>query len=132
VSIKGADSSSRCTVMLGASISGKNIPPLLQTGHIKREIARKEGNPEEMEYDVQERAWMDEALMYEWIKKIWKPVTIHNNIMYLILDECRSHLAMAVRKVFADCNTGVDLIPGGYTNKLQPMDVGFNKHSRDT
>jgi DDE superfamily endonuclease len=45
----------------------------------------------------------------------------------LILDECRSHLTMAVRKAFADCNTEVDLIPGGYTSKLQPMDVGLNK-----
>jgi DDE superfamily endonuclease len=34
---------------------------------------------------------------------------------------------MAVRKAFADCNTEVDLIPGGYTSKLQPMDAGLNK-----
>jgi DDE superfamily endonuclease len=78
--------------MLGASMPGKKLPPFLifrgeneQTGHIKQEIARKEECPEEMEYGVQERAWMDEALMLEWINKIWKPVTVHNNITYLLL-----------------------------------------------
>jgi transposase-like protein len=134
VSIKGADSSSRCTVMLGASMAGKKLPPFLifrgkneRTGHIKQEIARKEGYPEEMEYSVQERAWMDEALMLEVINKIWRPATLGNSIKYLILDECRSHLTVAVRKALADCNTEVDLVPGGYTSKLQPMDVGLNK-----
>jgi hypothetical protein len=60
VSIKGADSSSRCTVMLCASMSGAKLPPFLnfrgkndRAGHIKRELLRKEGYPEEMEYGVQ-------------------------------------------------------------------------------
>jgi DDE superfamily endonuclease len=120
--------------MLGASMAGEKLPPFLilrgkneRTGHIKREIACKKGSPEEMEYGVQERAWMDEALMLEWINKIWRPATLGNNITYLILDECRSHLTVAVRKAFADCNTEVDLVPGGYTSKLQPMDVGLNR-----
>jgi DDE superfamily endonuclease len=80
-----------------------------------------------MECGGQKRAWVDEALMLVWINKIWRPVTVHNNITYLILDECCSHLTMAVRKTFADCNTEVDLIPGGYTSKIQPMDVELNK-----
>jgi DDE superfamily endonuclease len=50
-----------------------------------------------------------------------------NKILYLILDECWSHLTAEVRKAFADCNTEVDLIPGDYTSRLQPMDVGLNK-----
>jgi hypothetical protein len=61
VAIKGADSSSRCTVMLGASISGEKLPPFLifkgknnRSGHIKRELDKKNGLPEEMEYGVQE------------------------------------------------------------------------------
>jgi transposase-like protein len=135
VSIKGADSSSRCTVMLCASMSGTKLPPFLifrgkndRAGHIKRELLRKDGYPEEMEYGVQERAWMDESLMLEWIEKVWKPLAkLNNKVKYMILDECRSHLTAAVRKAFADCNTEVDLIPGGYTSKLQPLDVGINK-----
>ncbi len=135
VSIKGADSSSRCTVMLGASMTGKKLPPFLifrgkneRTGHIKRELAKRDGYPDDMEYGVQQKAWMDEALMLEWMEKIWQPETQHSNkVTYLILDEHRAHLTSAVRKAFADCNTEVDIIPGGYTSKLQPMDVGLNK-----
>jgi DDE superfamily endonuclease len=54
-------------------------------------------------------------------------VTLHNNITYLILDECLLHLTIAVRKAFTGCNTEIDLIPGGYTSKLQPMVEGLNK-----
>jgi transposase-like protein len=134
VSIKGADSSSRCTIMLGASMSGKKLSPFVifkgkncRSGYIKREIDGRDGYPDGMEFGVQDRAWMDEALMLEWIEKVWKPSISCNKISYLILDECRSHLTAAVRKAFADCNTEVDLIPGGYTSRLQPMDVGLNK-----
>jgi hypothetical protein len=55
-------------------MSGKMIPPFLifrgkidRAGHIKLELLRKEGYPEEMEYGVQECAWMAKALMLEWI-----------------------------------------------------------------
>jgi DDE superfamily endonuclease len=58
-------------------------------------------------------------LMLEWIEKVWKPSISCNKTSYLILDECRSHLTA--------CNTEVDLIPGGYTSRLQPMDIGLNK-----
>ncbi len=134
VSIRGADSSSRCTIMLGVSMTGKKLPPFVifkgknvRTGHIKREITRRDGYPEGMEFGVQEKAWMDEELMLEWIDKVWKPSKEHDKIAYLILDECRSHMTADVRKAFADCNTEVDLIPGGYTSTLQPLDVGLNK-----
>jgi DDE superfamily endonuclease len=46
---------------------------------------------------------------------------------YLILDECCTHLTKSVRNAFTACKTEVGLIPGGYTSKLQPMDVGINK-----
>jgi DDE superfamily endonuclease len=88
---------------------------------------QKEGYPEEMEYGVQERAWMDEALMLEWIQKIWQLMTqCSNKVTYLILDECCVHSTAAVRKYFVGCNTEVDLIPLGYTSKLKMMDIGLN------
>jgi hypothetical protein len=36
-------------------------------------------------------------------------------------------MTTVVSKAFADCRTEVEYIPGGYTPKLQPMDVGINK-----
>jgi DDE superfamily endonuclease len=58
---------------------------------------------------------------------VWKLSISCNKIVYLILDECQSQLTAEVRKAFPDCNTEMDLIPGGYTSRLQPMDVGLNK-----
>jgi hypothetical protein len=53
VSIKGADSSSRCTIMFGASMSDKELSPFVIfkgkyccTGHIRREIDRRDGYPD--------------------------------------------------------------------------------------
>jgi hypothetical protein len=63
---------------------------------------QKEGYPEEMECIVQERAWIDESLILEWIKKDWLPLAEHNNkVKYLIIYECCSNLTAAVRKSFA-------------------------------
>jgi hypothetical protein len=36
-----------------------------------------------------------------------------------------------VKKAFHRCNTEVDYIPGGYTSKLQMLDVGVNKPFKD-
>jgi DDE superfamily endonuclease len=79
-----------------------------------------------MEFGVQEKAWMDKPLMLEWIEKIWKPEVKDKQQAYLILDECRTHLTKSDQNAFAACQTEIELIPGGYTSKLQPMDVGIN------
>jgi DDE superfamily endonuclease len=127
VSIQGAESSSRCTAMFCASMSGKKIPPFLisrgrndKAGRIEWDLLRKAGYPEEMVYGVQEPAWMDKELMMEWIQKIWHRLTQRSNkFTYLILNDCRLHLTAAVWKAFMDCNTKLDLIPAGYTSKIQ-------------
>ena len=45
----------------------------------------------------------------------------------LIMDECTSHLTSSVNKELNDVGTQVEIIPGGYTSKLQVMDVGINR-----
>ena len=125
VSVKSVNSSSRCTAMLGGSMSGKKLPPFIifkgtnkASGHIRREVREGVDYPEGIEYGVQEKAWMDEPLMLEWIDKVWKPEVVYNNITYLILDECQTHLTTKVRAAFVECNTEIELIPAGYTSKI--------------
>jgi DDE superfamily endonuclease len=121
--------------MLGGNLDGGKLPPFIitfkgkntRTGRIRKEIEKKDGFPGDIKYGVQDRIWMDEPLMLEWIEKIWKPAVKDNKQTYLIMDECRTHLATSVWKAFADCCTEIDLIPGGFTSKLQPMDVEINK-----
>lgn len=137
VSIRGAESAQRCTVMLAVNASGSNkLPPYIifkgapgRNGRIIREVNGKVGLPAECEYGVQAKAWMDEPQMLNWIEVVWKPFTqARDNVLtYLILDECRTHLTTNVKKAFELLNTEVEYIPGGYTSKLQVLDVGINK-----
>jgi transposase-like protein len=138
VAIKGADTASRCTIMLGANLTGTNkLPPYIIfkgvqssiTGRIARDILVKRNLPDECEYGVQEKAWMNEIEMLRWIEVVWKPFTAarEGKQTYLILDECRTHMTAKIASAFIECDTEVDFIPGGYTAKLQPMDVGINK-----
>jgi DDE superfamily endonuclease len=55
----------------------EKLPPFLifkvknsLSGHIKCEINKKIGLPEQMEYGVQDWMWMDKILLLEWIKKV--------------------------------------------------------------
>lgn len=135
VGIKSADSNGRATAMLACSLTGRKLPPFLifrgsqsVNGRIIRELARGDGFPDDVELSVQPKAWMDEGQMLRWIDAVWKPHAVsQRKIVYLIMDECPSHLTSAVRRAFADCHTEVDYIPGGYTSKLQVLDVGVNK-----
>jgi hypothetical protein len=135
VGIVGADSTSRCTIMLGCNLTGTHkLPPFIiykgaPAGRINRELERRENLPCDCEFGVQERAWMDEVQMVRWIGKVWKPYTETRGgkITYLIMDECRTHMTGVVKRLFEECRTEIDFIPGGYTSKLQPMDVGINK-----
>jgi transposase-like protein len=135
VAIKGATSSDRCTVMLGANLAGDiKLPPFViytgssgRTGRVRREVEGKLGFPLEMEYSVQPKGWMDEELMLIWIERVWKPSVAQFPRSYLILDCCTSHMTTAVKEAFDELNTEIDFIPKGYTCKLQPMDVGINK-----
>ena len=136
VGIKEKKSSQRCTAMLGSSMTGDKVTPYLiftgantRNGKIKQTLVDAVGNgyPGEIAYGVQANGWMDEILMLEWIEKVWLPISQQHDTSMIILDSFTAHLTAAVMLKFANCNTEVEIIPAGYTSKLQPMDVGINK-----
>jgi len=141
VSIAHSQSSSRCTVMLGGSIDGRKLPPFVifngkrvATAPIYQAIQNpeKNGYHPALRYNVQRKAWMDEDLMLYWIDQVWKPYA--NSIpgpTLLLLDMFQAHLTTHVQWSLAQCGTTVEFIPGGYTSKLQAMDVGINKPFKD-
>lgn len=73
--------------------------------------------------------------MLKWVNDCWIPhiekkrlvLKDPNELFYLILDECRTHLTAKVKKAFEDSNTVIEFIPGGYTSELQVLDIGINK-----
>lgn len=158
VAVSSSKSSKRCTVMLGVTGNGKPFPPYIifngkygPTGQICNLFRRiynmqvlMRNNPDQLPgnvfgnyplrcyFSVQEKAWMDSDHMLEWIEQVWKPWTnTKNGPTMLILDEFAGHMTAAVREAIRLCGTHLEFIPGGYTSKLQVMDVGFNKPFKD-
>jgi hypothetical protein len=152
VSVRKAGSSERCTAMLGVSGDGHKFPPfvifkgsVLRSGRIGaqlRKVATEQATSTDGEhlgfplsnfYSVQPKAWMDTERMLEWVDKVWKPWTLSKGgrPTMLILDEFSAHMTDEVRRAYAACGTFLELVPGGYTSRLQVMDVGVNKPFKD-
>ena len=141
VSCKKPKSSSRASIMLGASMTGEKMKPyiifkgkLSQKSTVYKEIhnPQKYDYPTGVAYYLQENTWMDEQSMLKWIWQVWNPIAnSQDGIKLLLLDEAISHMTAPVKQTFTHTNTIVEFIPGGYTSKLQAMDVGVNKPFKD-
>jgi DDE superfamily endonuclease len=73
VSVKGADSTNRCTIMLGCSLSGEKLDSYIvlkgtKGGWISQEIKHPDGYANNVVLAVQENAWFDESIMLDWIE----------------------------------------------------------------
>ena len=68
--------------------------------------------------------------MIYWINKVWKDYTMGEKSM-LILVEYGVHKTQEVKKKLALNNTVLDLILPGYTDCLQPLNVGMKKPFKD-
>ena len=139
VSIRSAQSSQRATVMLGVSMCGEKLPPyvIFKGKDTARSRIRTEFTSNNMGYNphhvytVQDKAWMDEVKMLEFVDKVWKPFTQRkaekSDCPFLvIMDVFSVHMMESVVRLLAECNTHVQYVPAGYTSKLQVMDVGVN------
>ena len=136
ITVRGAATSSRCTVMLGCGLDGTKVPPFVvykgsSNGRIATEFTNsaESGYPEGVVLAVQENAWFDEAVMLDWIENCWKKniATNADEVYYLFLDSFSVHQTATIKEVFTRCNTEVEYVPEGYTSALQVMDVGVNK-----
>ena len=80
-------------------------------------------------YICQEQAWMDEAMMLQWVKEVLEPWSknVPDGIMpYLLLDSYKCHLMSSVVHAIQDLRIEVDHIPGGCTGLVQPLDMCVN------
>jgi hypothetical protein len=138
ISARTPSTSNRCTVMLGCSLSGSKLPPFViykgkrgRNSRITSEFTNLPYPPSSF-YTVQEKAWMDEVAMLDWIEQVWRPTVIDKGPTILILDEFVVHMMASIRTAFAACGTHLEYIPAGYTSRLQVMDVGLNKPFKDS
>lgn len=140
VAVRNPVSSSRCTVMLGVAADGYKFPPYVifkgkRAARIAQEIRKwdENGYSDGCVYGVQEKAWMNESMMLDWIQKVWKPFTASKGgeLTMMIIDQFAVHLMPSVKKAIEDCGTIVEFIPKGYTSCLQVCDIGLNKPFKD-
>lgn len=121
----------RITVMLACTADGHKLPPYVV---LKRKTMPKNENfPKGVHIRCQEKGWMTEALVMDWIKTVWcrRPGALLARQSMLVLDAFRGHLSEGVKKKLQEEATDLVVIPGGMTSQLQPLDVCLNKPFKD-
>lgn len=121
---------SRFTVMLACTADGRKLPPFVI---FKRKTLPKEAFPRDIVVRVNEKGYMDEALMVDWVRTVWdrRPGALLRCRNMLVLDAFRGHLTASVKQALRDGRTDLVVIPGGMTSTLQPLDVVLNKPFKD-
>ena len=127
----------RVTLAVTVTATGKMLPPfLIFKGKPNGRIAMREFStyPAHGRYACQEKAWMDEVRMHEWVETVlkpWKDERDENhpnmNPPILILDAYRVHQMGSVVNRIQMMGIEVLHIPAGCTYLCQPVDVGINK-----
>lgn len=116
----------RCTVMLAITADGHKLPPYVV---LKRKTLPKEKLPQGVIVRAQEKGWMEEKLVIDWIETVWnrRPGALLKKKHLLVLDSFKAHLTERVKEKLKGMKTVLAVIPGGLTSVLQPLDVSVNK-----
>ena len=122
----------RITVCLAVAADGTKLTPLIvfrgkPGGRIEREF---KDFPATAKYIVQENAWTDERVMLYWVENVLRPYVEDcpaGIVPYLLLDKYKCHYQGSISKKVEDCGVEWDIIPGGCTGLIQPIDVGIGK-----
>ncbi len=130
---KAKGDTKRMTAAFTVTASGRQLQPcIVFKGEAEGRIVKKEF-PTYVQgplYLCQTKAWMDERCMLAWIEKILRPYveTAPENIIPIIfLDSYRCHMMGSVVRAIEALGCEVQIIPGGCTCVVQPVDVGYNK-----
>ncbi|KAE9546655.1 hypothetical protein FO519_010133, partial [Halicephalobus sp. NKZ332] len=106
--------------------TGEKLKPIII---FKRKTMPKVHFPDGVIVKVNDKGWMNETLMKDWIDECWNERQSYDpnpvNSM-IILDSARCHLTDNVREEMKQCSK-VAVIPGGLTKFLQPLDISVNK-----
>ena len=122
----------RVTVCLAVCADGYKLPPMVvykgqPDKHIMRETRQY---PKDALYQVQKNAWCDERCMLFWVDNVLKPFVEKvppGVVPYLLLDKYKCHYQGSVAKAIEALGVEWDIIPGGCTGLVQPIDVGIGK-----
>ncbi|KAH9094307.1 hypothetical protein Ae201684P_016917 [Aphanomyces euteiches] len=110
---------SRVTVCLAITATGAKLPPYVVLKGVPgaRHLSKK--------------AWMDADTTHGWLDAVWKPFATAGGPSLLLLDDYKCHKQSSFATALAKLDTELEIIPGGYTCVLQPLDVGIMKPFKD-
>ena len=122
----------RITACLSVCADGSKLPPLIvykgtPGGTIEREF---KDFPKESKYAVQPNAWADERVTLQWVDEVLKPYVATappGVVPYLLLDKYKCHHQGTVSNAIENLGVEWDIIPGGCTELIQPIDVGVGR-----
>jgi len=117
-------SAKRATVCIAIAADGTKLPLLFvfkgsPGAQVQREIDRAG-----ILGTVQKNGWMDERTTQIWFERVWRPYVDGHPRSLLMLDHFSCHMQESLHNSLASVGTDLELIPGGYTSVLQPVDVG--------
>ena len=95
----------------GATIE-KNLPSILPDGCVGT---------------CEKKAFMNTRSMSIWTEKVLKPHVKDAQASLLLVDDYNPHKVPSVVNAIEKIGCDFNLIPGGYTCVLQPLDVGINR-----
>ena len=80
-----------------------------------------------------EKGWMDSDLTREWLHRVWnkRPGASICKRSMLVWDSFRAHLTQENKDAAENIKTDLNVIPGGLTSILSPLDVAINKPFKD-
>lgn len=113
--------------MLTVLADGKKLPPYVILKW--KNLPKNESFLPGLIVKAQEKGWLDNELLLEWIKRVWnqQPGALLKHPGMLVMDSFRGHLTDNVKKGLSKIKTQQVIIPGGMTSMLQPLDVCINK-----
>ena len=101
-------------------------------------ITRKEQEAWDRRVQValQPKGWYDESMMKKWISEHWgnvfiNPPTTGSTGKILVADTHRVQQTDGVKALLKKKNTALVNVPPGFTSRVQPLDVSFNKSFKD-
>lgn len=131
ISVRSTGSNSHSlTAFLAVAADGTKLPPFLifkakAGAHIEKKIPSIV--PDGVFGCCQSKSWADERGMKIWVRDVWQPYVRNASCSYLIIDEFRCHVQESFVDLLGSMGTDINIIPGGYTCRLQVLDVGINK-----
>ena len=135
VTIRTSASENRhVTVALTVAVDVFILPPMIIFRDKTNQTIKDVEAPEGFVIVTQEKAWMDESLMFIWFDQVWKSYAekkqkeLDFNRSLMVYDAFKAHKTDEMKAVLSINSTDLIMVPPGCTSKCHPLDVCIYKH----